>query len=332
MKIVVLGGNGNIGAHVIEELKKEGRYDIFCYGRSASCRHQGVSYIQGDRHDREAFIRAMQELNPDYAIDLTCFNAEDARDSIAAFQGVKQFVTASTVCTYGKDFSAYPVKEDDAFTPWTEYGINKHEADKVYLRAHAETGFPVTIIKPGTTYSGMSGMLRQLAVEHTWIDRVKKGRPILICDDGNIMHQYMHSTDTARAFTLVLGRTQCIGQVYNAVQDGFTTWAEYYRLAMKVLGREVELVSLPLDWLMQIDPERFGFCYEIGGQHTYISNEKLKRDVPEWRPRISLEEGLTRVFAEMEAQETIPDSGQETWEDRIIEAVHQFQGTFSALR
>lgn len=332
MKVIVLGCNGNIGSHVVWELEKKGCYDIYGYGRSASCPHQGITYLQGDRHDTETFIRTMQELKPDYVIDLTSYTAKDAEAGIAAFSGAKQFVTASTVCTYGKEFAAFPVKEEDSFTPWTEYGINKHAADLVYLEAHKTTHFPVTIIKPGTTYSAMSGMLRQLTTEHTWIDRVKKGKPILICADGNIMHQYMHATDTARAFVAVLGKDQCIGQVYNAVQDGFTTWADYHRLAMKVLGKEVEMVGLPLRWLMEIDPQRFALCNEIFGQHTYVSNEKLKRDVPEWKPEISLEAGLTEVFAAMEEMGTIPDSDKETWEDRIIDAALAFRGTFSSLR
>ena len=175
-------------------------------------------------------------------------------------------------------------------------------------------------MKPCTSYSGMSGMLRSLTTEHTWIDRVKKGKPILICGDGDILHQYMHTEDTARGFVGVMGRQHCIGQIYNLTQTGFTTWAEYHRTAMRVLGQEVEMVGLPLAQLMEIAPQRFSLCYEIFGQHTYASNEKLRRDVPEWQPRISLEEGMRRVFREMEEAGRIPDSSLEVWEDEIIVA------------
>lgn len=80
------------------------------------------------------------------------------------------------------------------------------------------------------------------------------------------------------------------------------------------------MVGLPLAQLMEIDPQRFSLCYEIFGQHTYASNEKLRRDVPEWQPRISLEEGMRRVFREMEEAGRIPDSSLEVWEDEIIAA------------
>ena len=242
MRIVVTGGNGNIGAHIIRELLSQGYDDIVCFDRTKRSIHPDtVKYISGDRHDERAYIRTMRELKPDAAFELTCFSAQDARVSIEAFQDVKHFITASTVCTYGKNFTHFPIREEDWFQPCTEYGINKHAADLVYLDAFRRQGFPVTIMKPCTSYSEMSGMLRSLTTEHTWIDRVKKGKPILICGDGDILHQYMHTEDTARGFVGVLGRQHCIGQIYNLSQTGFTTWAEYHRTAMEVLGREVEI-------------------------------------------------------------------------------------------
>lgn len=322
MKIVVTGGNGNIGTHIIRELLKQGTHTIYCFDCSERSTHPDcVQYIRGDRHNKEEYIRVMQEIRPDVAFELTSFSADDAEVSIRAFDGISQFIVASTVCTYGKDFRHLPVKEDDEFSPSAEYGMNKDKADKIYMKAYEKNGFPVTIMKPCTSYSEMSGMLRSLTTEFTWIDRVKKGKPILICNDGQIIHQLMHTEDTARGFVGVMGKPHCIGQIYNVVQSGYTTWAEYHQTALKVLNSTSELVSISLTDLMAIDPKRFSLCYEIFGQHTYISNEKLRRDVPEWEPRITLEEGMSRVFRAMEESKRIPDSDSETWEDEIINAI-----------
>ena len=53
--------------------------------------------------------------------------------------------------------------------------------------------------------------------------------------------------------------------------------------------------------------------------NDYYSAEKLFRDVPEFQPQISLEQGMTQVFEVMEREGRIPDSDALTWEDEIIE-------------
>ena len=52
--------------------------------------------------------------------------------------------------------------------------------------------------------------------------------------------------------------------------------------------------------------------------NDYYSSEKLFRDVPEFHPQISLEQGMTQVFEVMEREGRIPNSDELTWEDEII--------------
>ncbi len=89
------------------------------------------------------------------------------------------------------------------------------------------------------------GLLRQVSRAQSWIDRVRKGKPILVCGDGNAIHQFLHVDDAALCFANVVGKERCIGQVYNMVNRGFITWAQYHRAAMSVIGREVEMVGVP---------------------------------------------------------------------------------------
>lgn len=269
-------------------------------------------------HHDERFIQQMHAIKADATIDLTCYNAEQAQVSIEAFRGVGHFIQTSTVCTYGHSFPEYPVEETFTPQPVTIYGKNKYAADQLFLDTHVREQFPVTIIKPSTTYSGKSGVLRQLAIEHTWIDRIRKGKPIILSGDGNTLHQFMHADDVARAFSGVLGKEQCIGQIYNVCASGATTWEAFHRTAMKVLGREVPLVYIPMHVLLEIDAQRFVLLKEIFGQHAYYSTRKLKTDVPEFREEISLEDGLRSAFDYMDKHGEVPNSDHEVWEDEII--------------
>jgi hypothetical protein len=92
---------------------------------------------------------------------------------------------------------------------------------------------------------------------------------------------------------------------------------------MKIYGQEVELVGLPLSILREINIPNFGICEEIFAHHTYYSSDKLFRDVPEFQPTVSLEEGMREVIQVMEDEKRIPDSEEIRWEDEIISRVDQ---------
>ena len=113
------------------------------------------------------------------------------------------------MCTYGVDYDWLPVTEDHPIHPISEYGRNKHAADEVYLQAHHDFGFPVTLVKPSTTYGPQMGVNRQIAREFSWLDRIRKGKPVVVCGDGKAVHQFLHIDDAAKGFVGLLGMGVC---------------------------------------------------------------------------------------------------------------------------
>ncbi|MHB9023337.1 MAG: NAD-dependent epimerase/dehydratase family protein [Armatimonadota bacterium] len=320
MRVCVVGGTGNISTSIVRELLRLG-HEVTCFNRGQSGEApEGARVIQGDRGQRAEFEGAMQRERFDAAIDMICFTADDAASSIRAFRGVRHFVQCSTVCTYGIKYDWFPATEDHPLRPISDYGKQKVAADNCYLEAFYREGFPVTIIKPSTTYGPKMGLPRQVAWEFAWIDRVRKGKPILISGDGQALHQFLYVDDAALAFANVLGKEHCLGQIYNMVRQGFTTWEDYHRTAMRVIGREVELVGVPLQGLLCCDVPNVGICKDIFAHNVYYSSAKLFRDVPEFRPRISLEEGMRQVLDAMDREGRVPNSDDTDWEDRVIAA------------
>lgn len=320
MKVCVVGGTGNISTSIVRLLLQQG-HEVVCFNRGKrGGAPNEARVIEGDRAHREAYESAMQAEKFDAAIDMICFNRADAESSIRAFRGVRHFVQCSTVCTYGIQSDWLPVSEDHPLRPISDYGRNKVKADAAFMEAFYRDGFPVTIIKPSSTYGPQMGLLRQVAWEFSWVDRVRKGKPIAICGDGNALFQFLYVDDAAPAFACILGREQCLGQTYNMVRRGFISWADYHRLAMKVLGREVELVGVPLDDLLAMKVPGVDICRDIFAHHGYYSAEKLFRDVPEFHPQVSLEDGMTRVLEAMDSEGRVPNSDDTDWEDRLIAA------------
>ena len=320
MKVLIVGGTGNISTSIVSLLVQKG-YEVTCFNRGQSGDvPEGVRVIHGDRKDRGAFEKTMQAEEIDAAIDMICFNAEDAASSVRAFRGVKHFIQCSTVCTYGIQYDWLPVTEDHPMRPSSDYGRNKMAADSLYMQAYHEEGFPVTIVKPSTTYGPKMGVLRQIGREFSWLDRIRKGKPIVVCGDGKAVHQFLHIDDAAKGFAGMLGLKTCIGQTYNLVNRGFISWEDHHRTVMQVLGNEVDLVGVPLSELLSSGVPDPGLCESIFAYNTIYSAEKFFRDVPEFVPSVSLEEGVRQLIEAMDADGRIPNSDELSWEDELIEA------------
>ncbi len=326
MRVCVVGGTGNISTSTVRLLLELG-HEVTCFNRGErGAPPEGARVIVGDRYERDSFEKTMQQEAFDAAIDVICHNREDALSDVRAFRGVGHFIQISTVCTYGVDYDWLPVTEDHPMRPITEYGSNKVAADEVFLEAFRTEQFPATVVKPSTTYGPQMGLVRQIAWDYSWLGRIREGRPILICGDGHAMLQHLHVDDAALCFAHMLGRSKCIGQTYNMVFDRFTTWRRHHETAMKVLDREVELVGLSCDDLERFDVPGIRICRNIFSHNCYYNGEKLVRDVPEFQPRISLEEGMQRVYASLLEEDRIPPSEPGGWEDAVIERARSMHG------
>ena len=321
MKVGIVGGTGNISTSIVRVLLEQG-HEVVVFNRGNRDEPpQAVRSIHGDRRaDPAAFEQAMQAEQFDAAIDMICYSKDDALSSIRAFRGVGHFVQCSTVCTYGVDYDWLPVSEDHPLRPVTNYGRGKVAADNAYLAAFHSEGFPATIIKPSTTYGPQLGVWRQLGREFSWLDRIRKGKPILICGDGSAIHQFLHVDDAALAFANALGKEHCLGQTYNMVNAGYMSWVDHHRTAMRVLGREVEMVGVPLADLEALEVPCLSTCRDIFAYNVYYDHARIFRDIPEFRPAVSLEEGMRTVIEVMDREGRIPNSDELTWEDAIIEA------------
>jgi nucleoside-diphosphate-sugar epimerase len=320
MKVCVVGGTGNISTAIVRLLIEVGHeVTVFNRGQQAEV-PRGAKVLIGDRKDRPAFEAAMTAAHFDAAIDMICYDAEDARSTLRAFRGVRHLVYCSTVCTYGVDYDWLPVTEDHPLRPTSDYGRNKVAADNVFMEAYHREAFPVTIMKPSTTFGPRWILLRQIAWEAGWVDRIRKGKPVAVCGDGRALHQWLHVDDAAPAFVFMLDRACCIGQTYNMMKREFHSWHEYHRRAMKVIGREVELVGVPLANLLAAKVPAVGICESIFSHNTIYSPARLMRDVPEFHPRISLEDQMAAVLEAMDREKKVPDSDKLDWEDRLIAA------------
>jgi nucleoside-diphosphate-sugar epimerase len=321
MRVCVVGGTGNISTGIVKALLAFGHdVSVFNRGQRDSRLPLGVRYLHGDRQDRPAFEAAMQEERFDAAIDMISFTADDAASALRAFRDTRHLIHCSTVCTYGGPLLNIPADESEPLRPITDYGRNKVAADAVLMAAHARGDLAVTIMKAASTWGGMP-VIRQLAFDPFWIDRVRKHKPIIVTGDGENLWSFCHSDDAGVAFAAAVDRPACKGQDYIITGPRYITWQSYHERINAVLGSRSEIVHVPADAVLAgpLGPRsgllssqtRWNQCYDVS---------KARRDIPEFQPTIELEDRIPENVDWMDRQGMIADSDADEIEDRVIAA------------
>ena len=324
-RVMVVGGTGNMSTAIVRLLVERG-YDvsIYCRGKSVLPPHPEARVVLGDRTEREAYIGTMRQGKYDYAIDMICATLQDAQDDYAAFPEVGRLVFCSTAGTYGDLLaSEMPIREHYSMScPTWKYGLIKRQAEEFFLGKYLSEHYPVTVIGPSVTFGRMKQLVRQIGMDNVWIDRIRKGKPI-VTGNPYIMRNFLHADDAAAAFVGALEQPACVGQAYNMVGPKPYDWQTYHRTMMKIVGREVEMVEVPLETMLANQSDTFKvsdlFLYSYR-YNSHLSGDKIARDIPDFRVRVPLEQGLAQALDFIERQGLIPDSDRYPGEDTVIQA------------
>lgn len=165
----------------------------------------------------------------------------------AAQARVKHFVLCSTTDVYGPQESI-PVTENATTRPENDFGFSMQAAENGLARISAETGMPVTVVRPSVVYGpgGMqwTGTLCALIfLIHDLIGFV----PRLT---GGPMHNAVHIDDVAGAMLHLIGRESSFGETYNVSDDDWLPLGEFIEKIWEPVGAKwrlrVPMAKLPV--------------------------------------------------------------------------------------
>ena len=96
MKVLIIGGTGQISSGIVKSLKqRKAQITVFNRGKTDDRLGDGVEHLNGDRNDFKAFESAMASSTWDAVIDMICFGKEQAESGVRAFGGrTGQFIVA----------------------------------------------------------------------------------------------------------------------------------------------------------------------------------------------------------------------------------------------
>lgn len=228
-RILVTGGAGYIGHHLVKELHRENEVRVLD-DLSTGKRHRlppGVELIEGDIRDSESVLVAMDGVDLVYHLAAQADVSRSVGDpgdtfSINASGTLKVLSRAHLVDTpvivtssapvYGEP-SSVPIEEDDTLDPKRPYGQSKLRAERHVTRYAQEHSHPTAALRLFNVFGG-DRHEDHADVVSTFIHQARTGGPITVHGDGSQRRDFVHIGDVIQALHRSV-KTEMTGEVYN---------------------------------------------------------------------------------------------------------------------
>jgi len=234
--ILVTGGCGYIGSHIVKALSEAGEkivvYDNLSQGSKSALLH-GEELVVGDICDLEELNKVFATHNISEVIHLAALvNATESVEKAADYKkvndlgsrnvwqttvesGVKHLLYASSAAVYGNPLSTYPIKESDSLMPTNPYGLTKlagEQSLKSLIKPDTRYGIFRFFNVGGAEEKGRLGqskdcraiMPRLFAAAAGIEDEIVINGHDYDTHDGTVVRDFVHVEDIAFAFTLSL--------------------------------------------------------------------------------------------------------------------------------
>jgi nucleoside-diphosphate-sugar epimerase len=333
VKVLIIGGTGLISSAVVQRLIDRGdRVTAFNRGLESRSLPPGVDRIAGDRSDSPRFERQVAESGPwDVVIDMICYKPAEADSAIRAVRGnTSQYIMTSTIDVYAKPAARYPYREDEPHAGIGAYAVDKAACEEILWAASARGDLPLTIIRPAATYGDGHLPVHTLGRSTTYLDRLRKGKPIVVHGDGSSFWVSCHAFDVAGAFVGAAGNGHALGKSYHVTGEEWLTWNEHHRVVAESIGApEPALVHIPTDILATLAPDRATLVVENFQFNNIFDNSAARADLG-FDYTIPLRAGLPGWYHSLEATGRIEDSDGDPFEDHLIETWRRLVGSVAA--
>lgn len=306
MKILVTGGAGFIGSHLVEALIERGDEVVVVDNLSTGCRENVNPQTElyelsvGDLGLADIFERERPDIVSHHAaqIDLRRSVAEplfDAQENIlgslnvivnSVRYGVRNFIYASSGgAVYGEP-QYLPVDENHPINPTSQYGVSKHTVEH-YLHSYAlQYGLNYVVLRYPNVYGPRQNPLGEAGVVAIFARQMMGGERPTIFGSGDKTRDYTHVSDVVSANLLAIEQGK--NAICNIGTGVETSDQEIFDALAAALGYD----SPPL--YTSVRPGEI--------QRICLDWSKAERELG-WRPQLLLKEGIAKTVAYFKAQE-----------------------------
>jgi nucleoside-diphosphate-sugar epimerase len=255
MEILITGGNGLLGRHLIAALQERGdcvRVLALPEEDTRWLRQRGVAVHRGDVRWPDTLAAPMSGVAAVLHLagmmgvwrpleDYRAVNVTGTQNvcQAALAEGVSRVVHVSSWTVYGMDLGR-PAREDFLLRPFREpYALTKAEGDVLVQRMIADDHLPAVIIRPGTFFGpGDRLHFGRMA------DRLRAGKGVIVGRGDNAL-PFAYVTDIVQGLLLALDCDHAVGQAYNISNDRPLTQQQFLEAMADDIGAKQPTVHVP---------------------------------------------------------------------------------------
>ena len=304
MKVLFIGGTGNISTYVSRLCIQKG-IELYLLNRGTrDVDIPGVQIISGDISKPEQIIPLLKDHKWDAVVNWIAFNVNDIERDIDLFSNkTKQYIFISSASAYQKPPSHPVITESTPlYNPYWDYSQNKIACEERLNHEYQNKNFPVTIVRPSLTYDTVLPVIMGGWNEYTIIDRIKKGKEIIVHGDGTSLWVVTHAEDFAKGFIGLIGHQQAIGHSFHITSDEVLTWDQIYNALAEAVGIEANIVHISSDFIVEHEKSLLGSLLGDKSYSVIFDNTKIKTFVPDYIATIPFNQGIKRTLAWFEAE------------------------------
>lgn len=253
MEILVLGGTGAMGVHIVEILSQRGDA-VYVTSRRKHPSLKNVTFISGNAHDDSFLKDVLARRRWDAIIDFMVYRTAEFKRRIPyLLAATAQYVFLSSSRVYAG--STVPITEgaprltdvlqDKKYLATDEYALTKARQEDA-LCSKSQKNW--TIVRPYITYSEIRLQLGVLEKE-LWLSRALCGQTIIFSKDiGDRMTTLTYGYDVARGIVALIGSEKALGEAFHITCDQPIRWNEVLNIYLDTLeskmGRRPEVIML----------------------------------------------------------------------------------------
>lgn len=294
---LILGGNGFIGSHLVEALRRAGHtLRVIDTGPArGDLDWTDVDYRVGSMGDPEFIRTCLEDVNLVYHLASTTVPATSNLDPIADVngnlvatlvllgammeRGIRRIVFFSSGGTVYGNPTTLPVSEDHALSPISSYGVVKVAIERYLLMYRSVGSITPVILRPGNPYGPRQSSRGIQGVIASFLRRVKDGQALEVWGDGSIVRDYIYISDLVDL--AIAASERGFSGVLNAGGGRGASILDILAVVRRATAREVTVDHLP------------GRVYDV---RELVLDISLARKALNWTPTISLDQGIERTW------------------------------------